>query len=75
MRKTRNEFDHYVISAENGMTLHDGEIYTKIYISPVDIDESEWTEVNDSEVPVTEEEATETDLKAKAYDIMMGVTE
>jgi hypothetical protein len=75
MTKTQNNFGQYVLSAEKGMTLTDGEIYTKVYISPVDIDETVWAEVNDAEVPVVEEELTETEQKAKAYDILMGVGE
>ena len=75
MTKTQNNFGQYVLSAEKGMTLTDGEIYTKVYISTVDIDETVWAEVNDAEVPVIEEELTETEQKAKAYDILMGVSE
>lgn len=75
MTKTQNNFGQYVLSAEKGMTLTDGEIYTKVYISTGDIDETMWAEVNDAEVPVIEEELTETEQKAKAYDILMGVSE
>ena len=75
MIKTKNTFNHFVLSAERGKTLTDGEIYTKVYISPVDIDETVWVEVDASEVPVEEEELTEVEQKAKAYDILMGVGE
>lgn len=75
MIKTKNTFNHSVLSAERGMTLTDGEIYTKVYISTGDIDETVWAEVNDAEVPVEEEELTETEQKARAYDILMGVSE
>lgn len=75
MIKTKNTFNHFVLSAERGKTLTDGAIYTKVYVSPVDVDETVWTEVNDAEVPVVEEELTETEQKAKAYDILVGVGE
>lgn len=75
MIKTKNTFNHSVLSAERGKTLTDGEIYTKVYISTGDIDETVWAEVNDAEVPVIEEELTETEQKARAYDILMGVSE
>lgn len=56
MRKNQNVFGHYVLSADNGMTLFDGEIYTKVFVSQEDIDETNWTEVDESEVPVIEDE-------------------
>lgn len=55
MHKTTNSFNQYVLKAEKGMTLTNGEIYTKMYISANEIDESVWTEVDDSEVPVNDE--------------------
>ena len=75
MIKIVNNQGHFVLSAERGKTLTNGAIYTKVYISPVDIDETMWTEVNDADVPAVEEELTETEQKAKAYDILMGVGE
>ena len=63
MRKTLNKFNHCVLSAEKGKTLHNGEIYTKVLVSHEDIDEANWTEVEDSAVPIIEEEATETDYQ------------
>lgn len=71
MIKTTNKFGHYVLSAEKGMTLTNGEIYTKVYISHEDIDESAWTEVDDSAVPVVDEEATTEDYEAALAE--MGV--
>ena len=38
-------------------------------------DFSDCTEVDISEVPAVEEELTETEQKARAYDILMGVSE
>jgi hypothetical protein len=58
MLKTLNSFGHSALSADKGKTLYNGEIYTKIYISNKDIDETAWTEVDDSEVPVMDEEPT-----------------
>ncbi len=55
MLKTINSFGHYVLSAEKGKTLFDGETYTKVFISHADIDETVWTEVEDSAVPAVEE--------------------
>lgn len=71
MHKTRNSFNHYVLSAEKGKTLHNGEIYTKVFISHKDIDEATWTEVDDSEVPVIEEEPTAEDYETALAE--MGV--
>lgn len=72
MRKTKNCFGHYVLSADNGMTLFDGEIYTKVFVSQEDIDETNWTEVDESEVPVIEdEEATAEDYETALAE--MGV--
>ena len=72
MRKNINSFNHYVLSAEKGKTLHNGEIYTKVFVSQEDIDEANWTEVDDSEVPVIEEEPTAEDYEAALAE--MGVT-
>lgn len=55
MLKTINSFGHSVLSAEKGKTLFDGETYTKTFISYADIDETVWTEVEDSAVPAVEE--------------------
>lgn len=55
MLKKKNKLGHYMLTADRGMTLTDGEIYTKIYISGEDIDLSAWTEVEDSAVPENEE--------------------
>ena len=63
MRKKQNHLGHYALSAEKGMTLHNGEIYTKVYISHADIDEANWTELDDSAVPV-DEELTDTEALA-----------
>ena len=71
MVKTKNMFNHFVLSAERGKTLTDGAIYTKVYVSPVDIDEANWTEVDDSEVPVIEEEPTAEDYQTALAE--MGV--
>ena len=71
MRKSQNSYGHHIISAENGMTLHDGESYTKIHISHEDIDASEWTEVKDSDVPVVDDEPAPADYQAALRE--MGV--
>lgn len=71
MIKTTNDFGHYVLSADKGNTLHNGEIYTKVYISNADIDETNWIEVDDSTVPVVEDEATAADYEAALAE--MGV--
>lgn len=55
MIKSINKFSHYVLKANKGMTLTNGKIYTKMHISANEIDESAWTEVDDSEVPVNDE--------------------
>lgn len=67
MRKNQNHLGHCVLTAEAYKTLHNGEIYTKVYISHTDIDETAWTEVDDSAVPV-DEELTDTEALA----IIMG---
>ena len=54
------------------MTLFDGEIYTKVFVYQEDIDETNWTEVDESEVPVIEdEEATAEDYETALAE--MGV--
>ena len=63
MRKNQNAFGHYVLSAEKGKTLYNGEIYTKVFVSQEDIDETKWAEVDDSAVPVIDEEATAEDYQ------------
>lgn len=67
MIKTQNKFGHYVLSADKGMTLFNGEIYTKVYISHDDIDETTWTDVDDSAAPVSDE-ITDTE----ALEILLG---
>ena len=70
MNKTQNIFQQFILSSGTGMTLTNGEIYTKIYISDTDIDESAWTEVDDSEIP-----AADFDLTAEeALEILLGGT-
>ena len=64
MLKTKNQFGHYVLSADKGKTLTDGEIYTLVCVSNEDINESDWTEIDIAEVPVTEDEATEADYQS-----------
>lgn len=59
MVKTRNRFGHYVLTADRGMSLFNGVCYTKSYISGADIDETQWSQVPDGEVPVREEAALE----------------
>ena len=65
--KTQNRFGHYMLTADKGMTLFNGETHTKSYISPADIDETKWTEVEDSAVPV-DDEITDTE----ALEILLG---
>ena len=65
MTKTRNRFGQHVLTADKGKSLTNGEIYTLVYISKEDISESDWTEVDISEVPVMDEEATEVDYIAQ----------
>lgn len=67
MRKSINSFNHYVLSAEKGKTLFNGEIYTKVFVSQEDIGEANWREVDDSTVPVPEE-LTDTE----ALEILLG---
>lgn len=55
MTKTQNSLGQYVIKADTGNILTNGEIYTLVYISDEDINESDWTEVDISEVPVNDE--------------------
>ena len=69
MRKTKNNFGHYVITADKGKILTNGEIYTVSYISPSEINETEWAEINISEVPIADEEISD----SEALDIIMGV--
>ena len=57
--------------ADEGMTLTNGEVYSKhVYLGKWDSPEN-WWEIPDADVP--EPETTED--KAEAYDILMGVTE
>lgn len=70
------------IKADEGMKLTNGEAFGSIvYLGKYDsivnwheITEAEAERLQSIETP-TEEEATEADLKAQAYDILMGVTE
>lgn len=70
------------IKADEGMVLTDGNAFGKtVYLGKYDsvdnwheITEEEAERLQNIETP-TEEEATEADLKAQAYDILMGVTE
>ncbi len=71
MRKYQNSFGHAVLSADNGKTLYNGEIYTKVFVSHVDIEESNWTEVDDDEVPIMDEAPTAEDYEAALAE--MGV--
>lgn len=75
MHKGINSFGQYVLTADKGKSLTNGEIYTKVYISNVDIDESQWAEIDGADVPAAEEPADETAAKAQAYDILTGVNE
>lgn len=70
MKKTKNNFGHYVITADKGKILTNGEIYTIVYISPSEINESTWTEINISEMPEEDEEI----LDEEALNIVMGVS-
>lgn len=65
MLKYQNIFNQYVLSADKGKSLFNGEIYTLAYISNQDIDVTGWIEVDASEVPVVDEEATEADYIAE----------
>lgn len=67
MKKMKNTFGHFVLSSDKGMTLTNGEIYTKIYISNEDINEANWTEVDDSDVHASDE-ITDTE----ALEILLG---
>jgi hypothetical protein len=75
MKKTVNIYGQCVLTADKGKSLTNGEIYTKIYISNVDIDENMWSEIDDADVPAAEEPLDETAAKAAAYDILTGVDE
>lgn len=55
MKKIVNKLEQYTLTAEKGMTLTNGEIYTKIYISNEVVDTANWVEVEDSAVPVNDE--------------------
>ena len=68
MQKTQNAFGHYVITADKGKILTNGEIYTIAYISPSEINESNWTEIDISEVPTENEEISD----EEALSIIMG---
>lgn len=71
MQKAQNAFGHYVVTADKGKILTNGEIYTIVYISPSEINETEWAEINISEVPIADEEISD----SEALDIIMGVVE
>ena len=64
----------YAAVADSGMAISfDGGYCHKLYRKENDF--SDCTEVDISEVPAVEEELTETEQKARAYDILMGVGE
>lgn len=64
----------YAVVADSGMAIKfPGGYCHKLYRKENDF--SDCTEVDISEVPVEEEELTETEQKARAYDILMGVSE
>ena len=64
----------YAVVADGGMAIKfPGGYCHKLYRKEHDF--SDCTEVDISEVPVEEEELTETEQKARAYDILMGVCE
>ena len=67
MHKIKNSFGQYALSADKGKTLYNGEIYTKVYISREDFDESAWVEVANSAVPVDDEIAD-----TEALEILLG---
>jgi hypothetical protein len=74
--------DENTIKADEGMKLTDGNAFgTTVYLGKYDSADN-WHEITEEEAErlqsvetPTEEEATEADLKAQAYDILMGVTE
>ncbi len=60
-----------VITADEGMTLTNGEVYTKqAHLGKWDSPEN-WREIPDEDVPGPDDLAD----KAEAYDILMGVSE
>ena len=64
----------YAATADSGKAIKfPGGYCHKLYRKEHDF--SDCTEVDISEVPVVEEELTETEQKARAYDILMGVGE
>ncbi len=68
MRTNGNE-----IIADDGMTLTNGETYSKhVFLGKWDSVEN-WNEIPDEDVPAPSEETIED--KAEAYDILMGVSE
>lgn len=76
MRKVA-ECGKICLKAADGKMLHNASIDTytpKAYLF-AETEETDWVEVDISEVPVVEDELTETEQKAKAYDILMGVSE
>ena len=73
MCKNQNAFGHCVLSAEKGKTLYNGEIYTKVFVSCENIDEANWTEVDDSAVPVTEDEPTAEDYQTALAELGVEV--
>ena len=59
--------------ADEGMTLTNGETYSKhVYLGKWDSAEN-WWEIPDEDVP--EETEVSIENKAEAYDILMGVSE
>jgi hypothetical protein len=76
--------DEKTYKADDGMKLTNGETFVDtIHLGNNDSIDN-WHEITEEEAErlqnaetetPTEEEATDTDLKAQAYDILMGVTE
>lgn len=63
--------ENNVITADEGMTLTNGETYSKkVYLGKWDNPEN-WREIPDEDVPGPET----IEDKAEAYDILMGVSE
>jgi hypothetical protein len=85
--KVENTRNIKQISADDGMWLcnHNHKAIRQKVLMSLSADETEWQEITEeekarlealwnTETP-TETEATVTDLKAQAYDILMGVSE
>ena len=75
--KKYTECGKICLIADKGKMLYNASVdaYTpKAYLF-AESEQTAWTEVDDSEIPATEPELTETEQKALAYDILMGVSE